>query len=325
MKYPTFNMSELKSKFLIRALKIKYLVISVFSIKKVIPIIAWIPRSNLFKIRTNNWGDDVNFVLLRLITKHRPIPAQFRFSATKKESYAVIGSLIPWFIYDNTIVWGAGVKSPDLIYYRKPKKVLAVRGPLTRQNLIENGIDCPEIYGDPALLFPLYFYPKRKNVKKYKIGVVLHHKDLTNSSVLDLVKKLSEELSLCLINVASYGRWTNFIQDICDCEIIISSSLHGLIIADAYGVPNVWAKFQYEFGLGRFKFIDYFKSVHRDVTEPILVDDDIDIKRLYVNNYSNTKPYINILPLIDCCPFPNDIHEMYKEYVDHNKDSIFVN
>lgn len=60
----------------------------------------------------------------------------------------------------NTEVWGAGIISENSLLKEKPSKVYAVRGPLTRQRLIKEGIDCPEIYGDPALLIPYYYRPK---------------------------------------------------------------------------------------------------------------------------------------------------------------------
>ena len=51
-----------------------------------------------------------------------------------------------------------------------PQKVLAVRGPLSRNYLLENGVDCPDVYGDPALLFPKYYKPHI--YKKYKLGII---------------------------------------------------------------------------------------------------------------------------------------------------------
>jgi pyruvyltransferase len=66
----------------------------------------------------------------------------------------VIGSIIGWMTNKDSIIWGSGVREPDNPLPAIPRKVLAVRGPLTRKYLISQGVECPEIYGDPALLLP---------------------------------------------------------------------------------------------------------------------------------------------------------------------------
>lgn len=56
-------------------------------------------------------------------------------------------------------MWGAGVIDDAKELPAHPKKVLAVRGPLSRKYLLDRGIECPAVYGDPALLVPKVYHP----------------------------------------------------------------------------------------------------------------------------------------------------------------------
>lgn len=117
-----------------------------------------------------NWGDDINYWFLNAISKH-PIVSYDCSLLTRlsgKKYVMGIGSLLTLVPLNNSIVWGSGIMSSTAPFRGRPKEVRAVRGPLTRKRLLEEGIDCPKIYGDPALLLPLYYNPEIK--KKYKIG-----------------------------------------------------------------------------------------------------------------------------------------------------------
>ena len=144
----------------------------------------WI-NSNIYtwssKIKPYNWGDFVNVKLAELISGKAIIPYKF---SCKKETIAMMGSILPWAIDRDTIVWGSGtLSSQDPLWNTidKPLSVRAVRGPLTRQLLLSKGIECPEIYGDPALLFPRYYTPNVE--KRYKYGVILHVSTKTNETI----------------------------------------------------------------------------------------------------------------------------------------------
>ena len=100
----------------------------------------------------------------------------------------VIGSIIDWMTNKDSIIWGSGVRNPDNPLPAIPHKVLAVRGPLTRKYLVSQGVECPEIYGDPALLLPKFYSPPIVD-KKYSIGIILHKNDLGNSVIEEFIER----------------------------------------------------------------------------------------------------------------------------------------
>jgi polysaccharide pyruvyl transferase WcaK-like protein len=69
-----------------------------------------------------------------------------------------------------------------------------------------------------------------------------------------------KEKDINVINLAT-NSVENVIEEIYSCDTVISSSLHGIIVAHAYNIPAVWVKFSNNlFGDG-IKFYDYFESV----------------------------------------------------------------
>ncbi len=194
---------------------------------------AWIPRIN--------WGDFLNLHLISLISGKEPTLVH-AFKAFDFTNYMAVGSVLQ-FADSNTVVWGTGFMDEETI--TPPKKILAVRGPLTRNALLKQGIDCPEIYGDPALLLPKYYQPKVE--KKYKKGIIPHWADV------DFVKANKDE-----VIIYPHTSMFQYIDLICSCETIEASSLHGLIVADAYGIPRKRVKLNKE--QTEFKFNDYEAS-----------------------------------------------------------------
>jgi pyruvyltransferase len=178
----------------------------------------------------------------------------------------------------------------------KPKKVYAVRGPLTRNLLLKQGIECPEIYGDPALLFPRFYNPTIE--KKYKLGIIPHYVDSNSDWIKSIKRDDVKVLDICM-------ETHEFVDALKECENIISSSLHGVIAADAYGIPNMWMTINGSKDVygGGFKFRDYFASVKRDVKcfeaiDSIPLDLDNVIKEIPPH-----KIEIDLDMLYDACPF----------------------
>lgn len=245
-----------------------------------------------YKIK--NFGDALNPYIIEKISGEKPkYLAKILTYLGIRKNYSAIGSIFH-LIGRNTIVWGTGIISLDR-EVRKPKKILAVRGPLTRKILIQKGIECPEIYGDPALLIPKYYTPKTK--KKYKLGIIPHFFDY------DFVKENVSDPRIKIIDIEESTE--EVIESIFSCEKTISSSLHGLIVSHAYNIPSVWVEFSDKVSGKGFKFRDYLNSVRLEEYDPENFRDQIpaydDLFTLFENKDFNID--IDLEPLESVCPF----------------------
>ena len=80
----------------------------------------------------------------------------------------------------------------------------------------------------------------------------------------------------------------HIIDEINKCERILSSSLHGIIVAHAYNIPALWIKKGDIGSLNGFKFKDYFSSVNIPFYDGFECSDEIfDDERLLELFYSN--------------------------------------
>lgn len=284
-----------------------YLINSLFylSIKNPLPVKAWVNITH-GKLVSNNWGDDLNMFLLPLIAKRDVIVVnRSLFHILKKASnYLCIGSILGDYEDEKSEIWGAGVMSDEDEIKARPKAIYSVRGKLSRKKLVDAGIDCPEIYGDPALLLSHYYIPQIN--KKYKMGIIPNHIDNSNKNIKSFLECHPDCM---LINMSGYNLWTDIIDNICSCEYIVSSSLHGLIVADSYKIPNTWVFFSDNILGGEFKYLDYFSSVDRNETSPIRIRSKEDIGFLYNNHPKENKCTIDFQKIIESCPFRYNVEK----------------
>lgn len=218
---------------------------------------SWIYPIRL-KYANNNFGDDINIPILHALTGKKSVVMHSTYCRSSR-NILCIGSIVENFTNAKSIIWGSGAISGEKPLKEKPLKVCAVRGPLTQKYLMRNGVECPEIYGDPALLLPLIYNPKAE--KRYKIGIIPHYSELNLPHVTSFVDTHPE---VRIIKLRDYKSWEDVIDQIFSCEFIISSSLHGLIVSDAYGIPNIWAQFSDKVEGGDYKYKDYFAGVGRN-------------------------------------------------------------
>jgi pyruvyltransferase len=194
-----------------------------------------------------NWGDHINPYIIEKMTGKTILQSTFGWT----EHLLAVGSILR-NANRNTIVWGSGFISETSRFRGAPKKIAAVRGPLTGQRLTDLGYENPQIYGDPALLMPRFYSPKVD--KQHKIGLVAHYAEKND----EIVKHLAS-LGIYLVDIQLPVE--TFVDELCKCETIISSSMHGLIAADAYGIPNRWLMLSDKLVGGEFKFQDYYNAI----------------------------------------------------------------
>ena len=249
----------------------------------------------------HNFADDLNLYLLSALSKRKIVFYDYSLICKifHKKRILAIGSILNEWINDNCIIWGAGSQLDcDYAPHANPE-IRAVRGPKTRDWLMKSGIQCPAIYGDPALLLPKVYSPKIST--KREIAIIPHILD-EDSEELSHFLKYHKDIKV--ISLSNYTKWQDVINDLCSCKMIISSSLHGLILSDAYNIPNIWVKIRHSLGGdGYFKFKDYFLSVGRDEKEPLCISNLIFEKNLsrYADKYHGIS--IDLEQLIDVCPF----------------------
>lgn len=228
-----------------------------------------------------NFGDVLSLKLVERIVGG-PLRTYVKRTKNQDKKLLAIGSIF-YFANEGDVVWGSGIngKTLEKKYYQFAHlDVRAVRGPLTRQFLFEHfQIESPEIYGDPALLFP-YLFPefKRKESPSLDYIIIPHF----------LEEKLLPKMDPHVVHPTD--PWNQVLEKILDSKFVISSSLHGVVIAEAYGIParllrmtekNHLFKYQdYYLGTGRpnFQFATSIEEALRMGGEPPF---ECDLQKLY--------------------------------------------
>lgn len=151
------------------------------------------------------------------------------------------------------MIWGSGLMRD------KPRRfdsarVLALRGHLTRGHI---GRPDVKVLGDPGLLAA---DRQAAPATRWQLGLVPHVVHRRHPVYLDLARRYPNEVRV----VDARAHPSRVLREIASCAAILSSSLHGLIVADSYGVPAAWMSLTPGLQGGDFKFHDYESVIHPD-------------------------------------------------------------
>ena len=163
-------------------------------------------------------------------------------------------------------VWGSGFIKPES---NGPNRAVfhLVRGALSRSRLPSAFHNIP--LGDPGLLANLIY---ERAQPSGKIGVVPHYVDKESA----IIQGMKQDGRFVVLDVADPP--SDIARGIASSSLILSSSLHGLIFADSFGVPNAHIILSDGVMGGTYKFRDYFSSVNRTY-------EAADVKRLFDDDY----------------------------------------
>jgi len=196
-----------------------------------------------------NFGDLITPALLRFVSLAPVLtpPQKAELAATG----SILGLLPPNF---SGAIIGSGLLSNRNDLRFPDANVLAVRGELTR-----NRIAAPHntVLGDTGLLLP-DLLKKRQN-KQFVLGIIPHYVDMNHYIIIEMKRNLKNE-SVKFINVLQQPM--EVCKEIDQCEYVMSSSLHGCIVADSLLIPNCWVVISNLLYGKNFKFHDYYSSLN---------------------------------------------------------------
>jgi len=281
-----------------------------------------------------NFGDQLNVPLLEALTG-RPV----RAAGVQDATHLCIGSLLDGFLRRRgdppaggapLNVWGAGfiaapgehpllgedgLTADGKEEFLRPVVVHAVRGRLTLERCQAMGLPVEgAALGDPGLLARLLVPPRAQGARpsgQLRLGLVPHYVDV-NEPILAALLHRFPAARLVQVSVSPM----EFLAQLSTCDVVLSSSLHGLIAADALGIPNARMRLSDRLTGGDWKFRDYYSVFGAEpaVLNPEdlcrLSDDDLSrIVATYPIRAADVQRIVD--GLLAACPFlsPRKAHE----------------
>lgn len=261
----------------------------------------------------NNIGDAINPYIVERVLGYNPCYADeyhceitgigsglWRFFYSPSETSLCSKLLFETKKYNLNplILWSAGfIKTP--IGNERKKRVTtipaAVRGELSLAAIKKVlNVDCKDcVTGDAGILASEIVNEKIE--KKYSLGIIPHDSErnedkykviqsnIKNSVIIDV----RDDVLHCLSKIAQ-------------CECIISSSLHGLVIADGFHIPNRRVILTDKLAGDGFKFRDYYSSyglspkpLNINVTDQITMYDITDCYKVDSSIVENKKKLLS--------------------------------
>jgi len=200
-----------------------------------------------------NFGDYLSPILVEMVSNKRVV-----YSPVDRADLMAIGSILSrerkakrFFIPRRMHIWGTGTEAEGRSFSGR-HYYHAVRGVKTLEQI--KGLKSTPALGDPGLLVSEYWSGRTVPEKKYKLGFIPHYVDKGHP----FVSFLGSMPGVKLIDV--YWGVDDVLRSVLSCDFIISSSMHGLIVADSFGIPSRRVRLSKD-KISDYKFEDYYTGV----------------------------------------------------------------
>lgn len=209
-----------------------------------------------------NFGDYLSPLIVEMLSGKSVV-----YSPINKAEMMAIGSIMNrerkakrFMLPRRLHVWGAGTDAPGLSFSSR-HYYHAVRGEKTREQV--DGLKSQPALGDPGLLSAQWWGGRPVPAKRHRVGLIPHYVDKENP----YLQQVATLPGVKLIDV--FSPVEEVLRQIQECEFVISSSMHGLIVADAFGVPNRRVRLS-QGKVSDYKFVDYYSAF--GLGEPVALE-----------------------------------------------------
>lgn len=222
----------------------------------------------LFWYRDSNFGDALNSIFL----PDFGVPVSW--TPSEDAEIIGIGSILGWIPASFAgIVLGAGFMYAEQQQSFSKADLQIVRGRHTAERCSAPPSTC---LGDPGLLVSRFL--DQAAPTRHTLGLIPHYVDQQHPAVLRLADRYPDEILVIDIR----GTAQQVLTEISSCAAIASSSLHGLIAADALKKPNLWLTLSNNVSGGEFKYRDYYSAYLPDnrIRSPFALQGDESLSEL---------------------------------------------
>ncbi|WP_431284135.1 polysaccharide pyruvyl transferase family protein [Humitalea sp. 24SJ18S-53] len=257
-----------------------------------------------------NCGDSISSYIIKDVLKYEPV-----LVGRNVDHILCIGSIL-FMANTNSYVWSSGIIDPSKDVVVDPTKISALRGKNSMLAVRDRGYAVADVpLGDAGVLIRnistvrQWVENSKINGCRFKAAFIPHWAQVNHR----FYKKYADSPEFTVIDMRDNS--LNPIKAICESEIVISQSLHGLIFAEALGKPTIWLHSRDE-DLWNFKFRDWYTNVINPPASPLLFGDftEADFSRAEVREVN-----VSDADLINAFPATGAVVEIKPDFVNFER------